>query len=192
MMASALPGDGKTFTSINLALSMASERDVSVLLVDADIPKPHVSRIFGVEKEPGLIDALLDENIDVESLVLSTDVPGLDILPAGRSHEGAAELIASARMRHVVDRLQARHARRIVLFDSPPLLLSSESRSLVAVCAQVVMVVKSGQTPRQAVLNAISSIDESKPVSLVLNRGAATTDTYYGYGTQGSYGDRAG
>lgn len=191
MMASALPGDGKTFTSINLALSMASERDVSVLLVDADIPKPHVSRIFGVEQERGLIDALVEETVDVESLVLSTDVPGLAILPAGQPHEGATELIASARMRSVVERLQARHPRRIVLFDSPPLLMSSESRSLISVCGQVVLVVKSGQTPRQAVLNALSDIDESKPVSLVLNRGTDSADGYYGYGSLGTYGDRA-
>src|ERR1043165_7009541 len=98
MMASALPGDGKTFTSINLALSMARERDISVVLADADIPKPHVSRIFGVEREKGLLEALTDPAVDVESLVLPTDVGGLSILPAGTPHEGATELLASARM----------------------------------------------------------------------------------------------
>jgi exopolysaccharide/PEP-CTERM locus tyrosine autokinase len=190
MMASALPGDGKTFTSINLALSLACERDVSVLLVDADTPKPHVSRIFGVEEEPGLMDVLADESVDVESLVLSSDVPGLAILPAGKVHERATELLASARMRSVVERLHQRFPRRIVLFDSPPLLLSSESRALIGVCGQVVLIVKSGQTPRQAVLKALSGIDENKPVALILNRGSATAESYHGYGSYGSYGDR--
>src|SRR5690606_6116067 len=83
MMASALPGEGKTFTSINLALSLALEKDISVLLADADVPKPHISRIFGVETEPGLIDVLANESLDVESLILPTDTPHLSILPSG-------------------------------------------------------------------------------------------------------------
>jgi protein-tyrosine kinase len=189
MMASALPGDGKTFTSINLALSMARERDVSVVLVDADTPKPHVSRIFGVQDEPGLLDALGDPAVDIESLVLPTDVGGLSILPAGRTHDGATELLASARMSAVVARLIARNPRRIVLFDSPPLLVSSESRALSAVAGQVVLVVRSGATPRQAVLDALEQIAE-RPVSLVLNQGRISiTGNYYGYGSYGAYGD---
>src|SRR5690606_20325175 len=102
MMASALPGDGKTFTSINLALSMSRERDSSVVLVDADVAKPHISRIFGVDKEPGLLDALTDKSDDLESLILPTDVGGLSILPAGGHRDNAAELFASAAMRQLV------------------------------------------------------------------------------------------
>src|ERR1700722_3848844 len=117
LMASALPGDGKTFTSINLALSMARERDVSVLVMDADVAKPHISRIFGIDQEPGLLDTLADDNVDIESLVLPTDVPGLSVLPAGHRHEAATELLASARMDQVITRLAARDPRRIVLLD---------------------------------------------------------------------------
>lgn len=189
MMASALPGDGKTFTSINLALSMARERDVSVVLVDADTPKPHVSRIFGVDKEPGLLDALGEPGADIESFVLPTDVGGLSILPAGKTHDGATELLASARMASVVTRLVGRDPRRIVLFDSPPLLVSSESRALSAIVGQVVLVVRSGATPHQAVLDALEQIAE-RPVSLVLNQGRVhSTGGYYGYGSYGSFGD---
>jgi len=189
MMASALPGDGKTFTSINLALSMARERDVSVVLVDADMPKPHVSRIFGVDQEPGLLDALGEPNADIESFVLPTDVGGLSILPAGKTHDGATELLASTRMESVVTRLVARDPRRIVLFDSPPLLVSSESRALSAVVGQVVLVVRSGSTPRQAVLDALEQVAE-RPVSLVLNHGRVSlSGTYYGYGSYGAFGD---
>lgn len=189
MMASALPGDGKTFTSINLALSMARERDISVVLVDADVPKPHVSRIFGVEKEPGLLEALSDASTDVESLLLPTDIGSLSILPAGTPHEGATELLASARMAAIVQRLISRNPRRIVLFDTPPLLVSSESRAMSAVAGQTVLVVRSGATPRQAVLDALDLIGERKEVSLVLNQGrVGPGGGYHGYGEYGSYG----
>ena len=189
MMASALPGDGKTFTSINLALSMARERDVSVVLVDADTPKPHVSRIFGVEKERGLLDVLGDPSADIESFVLPTDVGGLSILPAGKTDEGATEMLASARMSAVVTRLIARDPRRIVLFDSPPLLVSSESRALSAIAGQVVLVVRSGTTPHRAVLDALEQLAD-RPVSLVLNQGRVSlTGDYYGYGHYGGQGD---
>jgi Mrp family chromosome partitioning ATPase len=168
MMASALPGDGKTFTTINLSLSIARERDVSILIMDADVAKPHISRIFGVERELGLLDALADESIDIESLVLPTDVEGLSILPAGGFHEAATELLASARMNQVITRLTARDPRRVVLLDSPPLLLSTESR---------------------AVQEAMSYVGEDKPLGLVLNQSElAVSEGYYGYGV---YGDAA-
>ena len=187
LMASALPGDGKTFTSINLALSIARERDVSVLIMDADVAKPHISRIFGIDQEPGLLDALADDAIDIESLVLPTDVPGLSMLPAGHRHEAATELLASARMDEVITRLTARDPRRIVLLDSPPLLLSSESRALIQIAGQVVLVVRAGGTPRQAVQEAIGYIGEGKPLGLILNQSLlALSEGYYGYG---SYGD---
>ena len=190
MMASALPGDGKTFTSINLALSLARERDTSVVLVDADVAKPHISQIFGVEQEPGLLDALSDESIDVESLILPTDVPGLFILPAGKAHEAATEYLASARMGHLVTRIISRDPRRIALFDSSPLLVSSESRALAHVMGQVVLVVRASKTPRQAVLDAIGHLGQGKSVGLVLNQGRQSiTQGYYGQGAYGSYGD---
>ncbi len=107
LVSSALPGDGKTFTSLNLALSMARERDVSVLLVDADAPRAHISEVLGIRGERGLLDALSDESLDVESLIVETDVRGLEILPAGKFVENATELFASARM----DQIAAAHQR---------------------------------------------------------------------------------
>ena len=193
ILASALPGDGKTFTSINLALSMARERDVSIVLVDADVAKPHISRIFGVDQEPGLLEALTEEVSDVESLILATDVPGLSILPAGKPHDGAAELLASERMEQVVARISARDPRRISLFDSPPLLVSSESRALVGVAGQVVLVVRAGKTPRQAVLDAIALVGEGKSLSLVLNQGhVGLSDGYYAYGYNSNTSEGSG
>ena len=114
MVTSALPGDGKTFTSINLALSMALERDISVMLVDCDVAKRHVSEIAGISEENGLLDALVDESLDIESLAVQTDLRNLSILPAGRRVEGTAELLSSNRMRQLVNTLCARNPRRIV------------------------------------------------------------------------------
>ena len=89
-----MAGEGKTFSSINLALSMAREKDHSVLLVDADVAKPQTSEIFGATDEPGLLDLLEDSKMKPKSAILQTDVPGLTILPAGRSRESATELLA--------------------------------------------------------------------------------------------------
>lgn len=188
MLASALPGEGKTFTSMNVALSMALERDITVLLVDADVAKPHISRVFGVDGEPGLVDALSDSAVDIESLVIPTDIKDLSILPAGRMVETATELLASSRMEQIVAELGRVGAHRIVLFDSPPLLLTNESRSLADVVGQIVMVVRAGFTPRSAVNDALQFLGDGKNVSLVLNQSEmAPTTGYYGYG-YGEYG----
>lgn len=188
MVASAMPGEGKTFTSMNLALSMAVEKDISVLLVDADVAKPHISTMLGLHSEPGLLDALQNELLDVESLVIGTDVERLSILPAGRRNEAATELLASARMEEVVAQLARGDDHRIVLFDSPPLLLTSESRVLSTVVGQIVMVVRSGFTAQQAVLDAIGHLSEGKSTGIVLNQCDVEQESryYYGYGSYGS------
>lgn len=170
MVASAMPGDGKTFTSINLALSFALEKDLSVVLVDADVAKAHLSRTLGVENETGLMDMLHDEQLDPESVILPTDVPGLSILPAGKAVETATEFLASARMEHVAAQISARDPKRIVLFDSPPLLITSEAMALVSGVGQIVMVVRAGVTPQSAVLDAIELLGEGKSIGLVLNQ----------------------
>jgi protein-tyrosine kinase len=182
MLSSALPGDGKTFVAINLALSMARERDISLLLVDADLPKARITRVLGLQEEPGLLGALRDDKLDVESLVLDTDIPGLEFLPAGGSPDGAAELVASSRMREIAVRLTCRNARRLVLFDSPPLLISSEARALLQIPGQIVLVARAGRTPRHAILEAIAHVEKNKLVGLVLNDAHVTSEHgYYDY-----------
>jgi exopolysaccharide/PEP-CTERM locus tyrosine autokinase len=186
LVASALPGDGKTFTSFNLALSLALEKDVSVLLIDADVAKPHVSRIFGVVEEPGLLDVIRDQSIDVESTVMRTSIEGLEIMPAGRGSENATELLASSRMEAIVAQLVAHNPNRIVLLDSPPLLLTSESRVLCSVAGQAVLVVSADSTPRQAVFDAITLMGEGRFIGLVLNQCSVSHQAgYYNY-----YGQR--
>src|SRR5690606_17879987 len=125
------------------------ERDIHVLLIDADFPKPHITKLFGLEKEEGLFDALRDSSLDVESLILPTSVPGLFVLPAGQRTENATELLASNRMQQIVTRLGERDPSRIVLFDSAPLLLTTEAPALAQIAGQVVVVVRAGVTPQQ-------------------------------------------
>lgn len=181
MVASAMPGDGKTFTSINLALSLALEKDLSVVLVDADVSKAHLSRTFGVHNERGLMDLLRDEQLDAESAILPTDVPGLSVLPAGKTSDTAPELLASARMELVVSQITARDPRRIVLFDSAPLLITAEAMALAGFAGQIIMVVRAGVTPQSAVLDAIDLLGEGKTIGLVLNQSDEQTRSGYYY-----------
>ena len=187
MVTSALPGEGKTFTAVNLALSLALEKDHSVILIDGDAPKPHVSQAFGIGGEPGLLDLLANPGMAVESAVLSTDVRGLYMLPIGRRSESATELLASARMRQVVDELGRLDDDCIVLLDSPPILLTSEAQVLASLFGQLLLVVRAGGTPQQAVADALGIIGEGPRVGLVLNQALHDNSIggYYGYG----YGD---
>lgn len=186
MVASALPGDGKTFTGLNLALSMALEKDHSVLLVDGDVIKPHVSKLLGVEDEPGLLDLLTDPTLSIDSVILPTDVPRLSVLPAGRHTEHATELLSSERMTQVVAQLARLSARGIVLFDSLPLLLTSEARVLTSLMGQVVLVVKANVTPQDAVKDAIELIGDRR-LWLVLNQAEVHGTSGYYYGSQYGY-----
>lgn len=187
MVTSALPGEGKTFTSINLALSLALEKDHRVILIDGDAPKPHVSHTFGVAGEPGLLDVLSRPDVPVESVILPTDIHGLYIMPIGRRTDTTTELLSSARMRQVVAELQALDDYGLVLFDSPPILLTSEAPVLASLFGQVVLVVRAGMTPQQAVADSLAMIGEGPRVGLVLNQALHDNNVggYYGYG----YGD---
>jgi protein-tyrosine kinase len=192
MVTSALPGDGKTFTSINLTLSVALERDISVLLIDADVAKRHISRIFKLQDLAGLLDALVDERLDPESLIVPTTTRGLSILPAGRLVAGTAELLNSNRMRHIIATLTARLPRRLLILDSPPLLVTNEGSALIKIAGQVVLVVRAGVTPRPAVQSALALIDAEQAGGIVLNQvHGITGEGYYGYGEYGSYGSAA-
>jgi protein-tyrosine kinase len=183
LLTSALPGDGKSFITLNLALSMARERDISVLLVDGDLPCAQISRVLGLSHEPGLLNALRDERLDVESLVFDTEIPRLELLAAGSPPEGASELVASLRMREISARLLSRDPRRLILFDSPPVLVSSEARALMAIPGQILLVARSSRTPQRAVVDAVSQIDKQRLRGLVLNDAlVGSTHGYYGYG----------
>lgn len=183
MVTSALSGEGKTFTSINLALSMARERDYAVLLVDADVAKPHTSEMFGAQNEAGLLDILEDQSSSVRSMILPTDVDNLSILPAGQPRAHATELLASDAMERVCEILADLTTGQLVVFDSPPLLQTSEAKVLASFAGQIVVVVRAEETAQEAVSSAVGTLDEDKAVSMILNQVRTTGREYqYGYG----------
>lgn len=187
MIASAMTGEGKTFTAVNLALSMALEKDVKVLLVDADVAKPNLSQVLGLGKAPGLLDVLRQPELDVESLIHPTDLPTLAVLPAGTGAHEATELLASARMGQLTEILGENDMRRIVVFDSAPLLQTTESTALARVVGEVVVVVRAESTPQPVLLDALKVLEGHNSVSLVLNQSVRTADAayyYYGYGQE--------
>jgi receptor protein-tyrosine kinase len=191
MIGSAFAGAGKTFTALNMALSMAMEMDYSVLLVDADVNRQTLSRELGLSGEAGLVDVLLDENLDLADLILSTNRERLTFLPAGQKSALSSELLASQRMRELVARLGGRDRKSIVVFDAPPMLETTEAGALASHMGQIVLVVASGETPQQAVLQVIEHLDRSKAINLVLNKNErSAVSSYYGddYGWQ--YGDK--
>ena len=189
MVGSAVSGEGKTFTCVNLCLSIATEKDWSVLLVDADVAKPHVSRLFGLADAPGLLDVLRDHNVRPASVVSPSDVPGLSVMPAGGRDEYAAELLASERMEAVCRMLSTEDPRRMIVFDSSPILQTTEAPVLASHMGQMVMIVKADQTSRQQLEAAIGKLDPDLPVSLVLNQAQGGlldqyAGSYYGYGQE--------
>lgn len=193
MVTSALSGEGKTFTCINLALSMARERDHSVILVDADVAKPHASEMFGAADELGLLDALENSEISIQSLILPTDVDSLSVLPAGKPRSNSTELLASSAMENVCAVLGSVSTGQIVIFDSPPLLQTSEAKVLASRAGQVVIVVRAEETSQEAVIGALASLDEGKAVSLVLNQARKGFGEYqYSYGYGSGYGSSGG
>ncbi len=189
MVTSSFPGEGKSFSAINLAMSIAMERDHTVLLVDADVAKPSIPGFLGLRPSKGLMDLLLDESLKFSDVLIRTNVEKLNVLPAGRSHIHATELLASESMSRLLNEMAQRYSDRIIIFDSPPLLATTESRALASRMGQIVMVVEAGKTPQAAVKEALSQIDKCEVVGLLLNKGSgALGDDQFAYASYGSYG----
>ncbi len=187
LVCSAQPNDGKTFCAVNLALSLASERDTDVLLVDADVAKPEVLSTLGIEGGPGLMDALEDPSIDVERLIIRTDIPKLSVLAAGRQANNDTEMLASARTKQVLDGLANNHPSRIIIFDSAPALAASPASVLALNVGQVMMVVRADRTTESELRDALALVDGCPNISLLLNGssyfgGNHSFGSYYGQG----------
>ncbi len=183
-----MPGEGKSFTAINLALSMAMEMDYTVMLVDADVARPSIMKVLGLPPGPGLLDLLVDDKLEMSQVLLRTNIDNLTLLPSGSPHAQATELLASAAMTDLIDDMGKRYSDRIIIFDSPPLLLTTESRVLATHMGQIVMVVQAEKTLQSQVRHALSTI-ESCPVKLmVLNQARSSGQDAYGYGYGYGYG----
>lgn len=191
MVTSALPGEGKSFTSLNLAMSIAAELDNTVMLVDADVARPSVLRMLGLPQGPGLLD-VLEDSVDMASVLLRTNVDKLTILPSGTPHPKATELLASDAMTQLLENMANRYPDRIIIFDSPPLLLTTEARVLASHMGQIVVVVHADKTAQSAVQQAVSTIESCPVKMMLLNRARATAGSGYGYGYGYSYGQGYG
>jgi len=182
MVTSALPGEGKTFTSINLAMSIAMEYDSRVLLVDGDVAHPSMPSMLGTPHAPGLLDVLTSDDIDVADALVKTNVDRLTLLPAGSRQRRSTELLASEQMAGLLRELSSRYSDRIIVFDSPPLLATTEARVLAAQMGQIIMVVAAGATTHHAVQQALATVENCDIVLMLLNKASRTdVGTYYGY-----------
>lgn len=187
LICSANPGDGKTYSAINLALSIATEKDHDVLLVDADFAKPSILSSLGIAGQSGLMDALADPSVEVQDLIIPTDIPGLSVLPAGRQTNTDSEYLASARTQEVLASLTAGRPGRIVIFDSPPLLAASPAATLAQHVGHALMVVRADVTSERALRDALSLIAGCNQIQLLLNGvkfspSGRSFGSYYGYG----------
>ncbi|MBV8624941.1 MAG: AAA family ATPase [Herbaspirillum sp.] len=184
MVTSSLPNEGKTFCSINLALSIAMELDHTVLLVDADVARPSVLRTFDVAEEgAGMMNLLLDDKVDMADVMLKTNVDTLSVLPVGPRHSHSSELLASQSMHLLLEEIASRYPDRIVIFDSPPLLVTSEANVLATKMGQIAMVVAAESTSQQAVKTSLNQLKGCQNVSLIYNKSMAFAGSQeYGYG----------
>ena len=187
LIASANPGEGKTFTAVNLALSLAVEADHDVLLIDADIAKPSVIEALGLEDGPGLMDALSDPLLPVGDCLIQTDIPGLKVMPAGTQHMHDTELLASARTEALFAQLEQGAPGRILIVDSPPVLAASPAAVLAGHVGQLIMVVRADQTLESSLRDAVGLMAGCPHIQLLLNGvkfspGGRRFGTYYGQG----------
>ena len=182
MITSALAGEGKSFCAVNLAMSIASEMDHRVLLIDADVGRPTIPNILGFENKIGLMDILIEDSVDVADVLIKTSIEKLSLISVGAVHPHATELLASQAMLMLLDELAQRYNDRIVIFDSPPVLLTSEARVLAERMGQIVLVVEAERTAQQTLKHVINQFGASSDISLIYNKDRTFSDNkYYGY-----------
>jgi Mrp family chromosome partitioning ATPase len=187
LVCSPLPGEGKTFCATNLALAMAAEKDGEVLLVDADFAKPTIPALLGLQAGKGLMDALADPNLPVEDCVITTDVPGLFVLPAGNRTASDSEYLSSQHTAEVLDRLTRGAPNRMVIFDSPPALAASPAAELAHYAGQALVICRADRTGERSLEDALSLLSACADIKLLLNSAHFSPSgrkfgAYYGYG----------
>lgn len=187
LVCSTQPNEGKTFCAINLALSIASERDLTVLLVDADFAKPEILSTLGLEGGKGLIDVIADPSLNLSDCLIRTNIENFAVLPAGRQHHLTTELLASERMGMMIEEIAQRYRDRVIIFDSPPVLASSAASVLALHVGQTLFVVEAESTREPQLREGLAMISACKNTHLLLNKtkfssGGRKFGSYYGYG----------
>ncbi len=189
MVTSCVSGEGKTFSAINLALSIALEKDREVLLVDGDITNPSCGQRLGFDNDrPGLTELLHNKNRDPEELIWQSDLTNFRFLPAGISHNHVTELLSSRNMSDLVDGLSRNYPDRVIIIDSAPLLLTSEASIVADLSGQIVFVVSAESTTRGMVADALRIVNDHSRVGFLLNKTRKSQNHIYGYGYGYGYG----
>ncbi len=184
MVSSARPSEGKTFTAINLALSIAAEQDKTVLLVDADVLKSNVLHTLGVEAEQGLMEYLNNDQMDLSQVLYNTNVDKLKIIPAGQTHHLSTELLASKRMEETIEEFSKRYPDRVVIIDTPPLLGINESAIMAGFAGQAVLVVEEGKAKLSDIQDTVDRLNPDMAIGFVMNKSTqqgSKYGDYYGY-----------
>jgi Mrp family chromosome partitioning ATPase len=187
LVSSPLPGEGKTFCATNLALSVAVEKDIEVVLVDADFAKPSVLSLLGLTGGTGLMDAFADPRVRIEDCVIPTDVANFFVLPAGNRTASDSEHLAAERTKEVLDRLTQGAPRRLVVFDSPPALAASPAAELASHVGQALVICRADQTGQSALEDALTLLSGCADIKLLLNSANFSPSgrrfgSYHGYG----------
>ena len=184
MVTSSLEGEGKTYTSINLAISIAMELDRTALLVDLDMVKKSVVSQLGIVVDPGLSDYLINREVEIASIIHSTDIDRFKLIPAGNAKqiETNAELLTSEKMKAFLLDLSNRYKDRVIVLDTPPLLASSIAKGLAFMAGHLVMVVEAEKTSSTIISESLQYLDGSRFAGFVLNKTnlASSKDSVYG------------
>ncbi|MEO8038521.1 MAG: XrtA-associated tyrosine autokinase [Betaproteobacteria bacterium] len=181
MVTSSLPGEGKSYVSLNLAMSIAMERDSTVLLVEGDPTRPSLATLMGMPANKGLIDLLVDPNLDVSDVLIRTNLGRLSFIPAGTRHHHSTELLASKAMENLVNEVASRYEDRILIFDSPPILAAPEPRVLARYMGQIVFVIEAERSSQSIVLEALDALEACPVVMTLLNKTTTQEAGYYYY-----------
>jgi len=184
MITSAMASEGKTFTSFNLAQSLAAERDWVIVLVDADVTRQTLTRNLGLGDRPGLLDALSNQGQSIRDSTYQLLGENLFFVPAGTRRDDATELMASNRMASIANELTRVGSRTLILFDSSPIVLTPEAQALADAVDRIVLVVKADETLRRDVASAVKLLGERHQVDVILNqfrRRQSNADYYGGY-----------
>ncbi|MDO6444962.1 XrtA-associated tyrosine autokinase [Colwellia sp. 1_MG-2023] len=189
MVSSAKPNEGKTFVSINLALSIALEQDKTVLLIDSDVLRPSLNRELGIDEPDGLIEYLLDSEKQVSDIMYDTNIEKLKLIPAGKPHHLSNELLASEKMAKLAFELANRYPDRVVIFDSPPLIGVTETLVLANLVGQALVVVEESKTTIDSIKTATEPLSEDLAIGIVLNKAIKSHEDLYGYYGYG-YGEK--
>ncbi len=187
LVTSSIPGEGKTYTAINLALSIAHEQDNTVLLIDCDVAHHGASSALDITSKLGLVDILRSDDLLVSDVILRTDIPGLCIMSSGKQHHFVTELLASQRMSELVTEISERYNDRVIIFDGPPLLPTPQTQILSNLVGQVVFVIEAGKTPQSVVEEALDMISKERATGLVMNKCEGISGRsryYYGYSNE--------